>query len=269
MSTPPDLSQIVDGFNCRASSYARNDWHRRCAERLVRLCELQPGEHVLDAGTGTGFAAIAAARLVGPEGRVLGIDVSAGMLRAARVAIEAAGLMNIELREADATHLPDLPTATFDVVTCAAALLYMAVTPALREWHRLLKPGGRIAFSTMCAGSPPAATIYRECALAFGVSLRDPSAALGSPAASRDVLESVGFEVIDILTETIEFTDQDLSLAWESNFRSAAHAEAQRLSVETQEAFKRVYLDALAREHAERPGALNQANLLYVVGRRP
>ena len=264
-----ELSQIADDFNIRAASYARNDWHRRCAERLVALCRLQPGERVLDAGTGTGFAALAAARAVGPEGYVLGVDVSLDMLREARVAIDAAGLTNIDLREGDATCLSDLSTASLDVVTCAAALLYMPVAAALREWHRLLRVGGRIAFSTMCAGSPPAASIFRDCARDFGLSLRDPSAALGSPDASRDALENAGFAAIEIIRETIEFTPQDLTLAWESNFRSAAHTDAQRLSSEARDAFKRAYLDALTRAAADDPGALTTANLLYAIGRRP
>jgi ubiquinone/menaquinone biosynthesis C-methylase UbiE len=264
-----DLSGIADGFNKRAASYAKNDWHRRCAERLVTLCQLQPGERVLDAATGTGFAALAAARAVGPTGHVLGIDVSPGMLREARVAVNAAGLQNIELREGDAARLPAVVTASVDVVTCAAGLLYMPVGAALGEWHRLLKSGGRLAFSTMCAGSPPAGRIFRECARAFGLSLRDPSAALGSASASRGVLEAAGFTVIDIVSETIEFTSQDLALAWESNFRSAAHGDAQRLSDDAQEAFQRAYLKALAQEGLEHPGALNTASLLYAIGRRP
>jgi ubiquinone/menaquinone biosynthesis C-methylase UbiE len=263
-----DLDDIAAGFNIRAASYAKNDWHRRCAERLVALCQLQPGERVLDAGTGTGFAAIAAARLVGPGGHVLGIDVSSGMLREARGAVDATGLPNIDLREGDATRVPDVRPASLDVVTCAAALLYMPAAAALQEWHRLLKDGGRVAFSTMCAGSPPGGRIFRECAQAFGLSLHDPSAELGSPPASRAALETAGFTVIDILSETIEFTAQDLALAWESNLRSAGHAEAQRLSAEDQQAFRRAYLAALARAAADEPGALNQARLLYCIGQR-
>lgn len=78
----PILSEIAATFDTRAGSYAKNDWHRRCAERLVALCDLPVGCRVLDACTGTGFAALAAAQAVGPEGRVYGVDVSDGMLRA-------------------------------------------------------------------------------------------------------------------------------------------------------------------------------------------
>jgi ubiquinone/menaquinone biosynthesis C-methylase UbiE len=263
-----DTARIAETFDARAGKYAQNEWHRRCAERLIGLCRLQSGDRVLDAGTGTGFAALAAARAVGVHGRVIGVDISPGMLREARVAVEESGLTNIELIEADAVCLPQAAESV-DVITCAAALLYMPVAEALREWYRVLEKGGRVAFSTMHAGSPPAGRIFRECAATFGTSLRDPSEPLGSASASRQALEDAGLEVVDIVSETIEFTPQDLSLAWESNFRSAGHADVQRLTDEQQRAFKSMYLDALALEESENPGALNRADLLYVLGRRP
>ena len=56
---------------------------------LIAHSAILPGDRVLDAGVGTGFAAIAAAMRVGPRGRVVGVDVSPGMLQQARVAVEA------------------------------------------------------------------------------------------------------------------------------------------------------------------------------------
>ena len=89
---------------------------------------------------------------------------------------------------------------------------------------------------------------------------RDPSGALGTPEASREVLDAAGFEVIDIVAETIEFTLQDLTLAWESNSRSAAHTDVQRLPRDARDALKHAYLSALA---ARNPGVLSQADLLW------
>lgn len=86
-----DVRAIAESFDARAAAYAFSGWHRRAAERLVALCALRPGDRVLDAATGTGFAALAAARVVGPEGRVVGVDISPGMLRQARAAVAAAG----------------------------------------------------------------------------------------------------------------------------------------------------------------------------------
>ena len=157
-----DRQRIAADFDVRASNYSNNQWHRVCAEALIAHSAIRSGDRVLDAGVGTGFAAIAAARRVGSSGHVVGVDVSAGMLRQARVAVEAAQFQNVELRQADACDLRELPSDSFDVVICAAALLYMPVQRALSEWRRLLKPGGTIGFSTMCAGFPRAGRVISQ-----------------------------------------------------------------------------------------------------------
>ena len=181
MTASDDHTRVIaETFDQRAANYGKGNWHRVYAERLVQLAALEPRQSVLDAGAGTGFAAVAIARAVGPSGRVVAIDVSLGMLAEARTAIAAAGVTNVEVAEADATNLPQFDASTFDAVICAAALLYMPVGSALEEWHRVLKPGGLVGFSTMCAGSPRAGQLFRDCAQEFGVSLQDPSAALGS-----------------------------------------------------------------------------------------
>jgi ubiquinone/menaquinone biosynthesis C-methylase UbiE len=263
-----NTGEIAASFDARAASYGRNDWHRRSAERLVALCRLQPGHRVLDAGTGTGFAAIAAAGIVGRAGQVCGVDVSSGMLREARAAAAASRLTNVEFVEEDASSLTRMASETFDAVTCAAGLLYMEVADALREWQRLLKPGGVVAFSTMQAGSPPGGRIFRDCAARFGVSLRDPSEPLGSPSACRQVLEHAGFEVTDIISETVDFSARDLSVAWESNLGSPAHAEVRRLPDAEQRALQRAYQEALVQEEREQPGVLGRAGILYAFGTR-
>lgn len=141
--------RVAADFNERAATYAKNQWHRVYAEGLVANSAIRRGDRILDAGVGTGFAAIAAALRAGPTGRVVGVDLSAGMLQQARVALEAMALTNVELRQADACELRELSSGTFDVVICAASLLYMPVQRALSEWRRLLRPGGTLGFSTM------------------------------------------------------------------------------------------------------------------------
>jgi ubiquinone/menaquinone biosynthesis C-methylase UbiE len=262
-----DIRGIAASFDERAQTYASNDWHRRCAERLVVLCQLRPGYWVLDAGTGTGFAALAAARAVGSAGHVYGVDISAGMLREACAAVKAAGLTNVDLVEGDVVDLP-YGDGTFDAITCAAGLLYMPVSQALGEWYRVLKFGGLVGFSTMRAGSPPGGRIFRECAATFGILLRDPSEPLGSVAACEHALDAAGFHVVNIVGETVAFSAQDLKLAWDSNVKSSAHADVLRLGTEEQLGLKTTYLDALAREEREHPGALDRAEILYALGRR-
>ena len=124
-----------------------------CARRLVELAALPPRAQVLDIATGTGWAAMAAAQHVGPTGRVLGVDLAPELLERARQKVTAVGLTQVEFRAGDAERL-DLADQCFDVVLCASALFFVPdMLAALREWHRVLKPGGQVGFSGL--GRPP------------------------------------------------------------------------------------------------------------------
>lgn len=220
---------------------------------------------MLDAGVGTGFAAIAAAKKAGPNGRVIGVDISPGMLRQARAAVEAEQLRNVELLQADACDLRELPSDAFDAIICAAALLYMPVQAALTEWRRLLKPGGTIGFSTMREGSPKAGRLFRGCAAEFGVRLTDPSASLGSEPAAEAALRQAGFVSIRVLSDRVRLADSDFCCAWESNLRSAAHQEVRRLAPASLEAL-RVRFERALEESRRGDPAFAVAEVLYAYG---
>jgi len=262
---PQDVAEI---FDARAERYSGDDWHRRYAEQFVAVVPVRPGDRVLDAGTGTGFAARALARRVGAEGHVLGVDVSFGMLQQARRVIDAEQLTNIELLEADVTDLRELPATTFDAVVCAAGLLYMPVARALSAWHRLLKPNGIVAFSTMKAGSPSAGRIFRECASRFDLNLKDPSEALGTEEPCRAVLHDAGFDRVEVTAGRVDFEAFDPLLAWEANFRAAGHAGARDLSPQAQAALREEYLRALEEARREDLSDASRADVLYAVARR-
>lgn len=264
-----DREAIAAAFDRRAATYSRSDWHRQAAERLVALCGPPPGARVLDAGTGTGFAAMAVARAIGPGGRVLGVDLSPGMLREARASVEHHGLANVELWQGDATRLADVATASFDAVTCAAGLLYMPVAEALAEWHRLLRPGGVLAFSGMAEGWPLPGRLFRECAAAAGVTLRDPSAPLGTEARCAAALQAAGFTTDRIVREQVSFSPKDLEAAWESNVRSANHADVLALPAAELAALRGAFDAAMAAAARDRPEHLTRAAVLYAIGRRP
>jgi ubiquinone/menaquinone biosynthesis C-methylase UbiE len=268
LETGRDLEQIAATFDLRAPIYNQNDWHRRHAERLVELCELRLGESVLDAGTGTGFAALAAARAVGHSGRVLGIDLSSRMLEQARRAGAADGPAQVEFKQGDALVVDWLPAESFDLVICVTALQYMPLVRALRSWRRLLKSGGRLAFSSMCAGSPPAAQIFRECAARFGLQLKDPSAMLGREEACVGALEAAGFTVERVLRESIEFKPIDLAVAWSSNLHSAGHEQALQMPDDAREQLRAEFERELRKAADEDSQRLSRAELLYAVGRR-
>jgi len=120
--------------------YRTADVAAQRAATLERLAP-QPGERVIDVGCGPGFLTRALGEAVGPEGRVLGIDLSEPLL--AMAATRCADLPWIELRPGDAREL-DLPGAAFDAAACIQVLEYVRnVDGAIAELFRLLRPGGR------------------------------------------------------------------------------------------------------------------------------
>lgn len=110
-------------------------WYRGQA---LRRAGLQPGMRVIDIGVGTGMVARQAAQITGDPARVVGIDPSAGMLANARV---PAG---VQLCEGRAEAIP-FPDASFDFLSMGYALRHLSdLETAFREFHRVLKPGGRL-----------------------------------------------------------------------------------------------------------------------------
>ena len=127
---------------------------RPLAARLVALAAVRPGYRILDVGTGTGIVAVEAARATGPDGCVLGVDLSEGMLRSAAQTASRAALGNTEfgLMDAEALALAD---GSFDAVLSLFALLHFPdPRAALGEMFRVVRAGGRIALGVGSGPSP-------------------------------------------------------------------------------------------------------------------
>lgn len=106
--------------------------------------ELAPGERVVDMGSGAGMDSLIAATMVGPSGRVIGVDMTSTMLEKARGAAERAGLDNVSFEEGYAEALP-VPDGWADVVISNGVLNLVPDKPAaLKEMARALRPGGRL-----------------------------------------------------------------------------------------------------------------------------
>jgi len=113
------------------------------------LGPIHPGEAVLDIGCGGGLDTLLAARMVGPGGRVVGIDVTRAMIDKASASIAVLGLNNVTFQLGEAESLP-FPDNAFDVVISNGVFnLTLDKAKALKEAHRVLNPGGRLLLADM------------------------------------------------------------------------------------------------------------------------
>ncbi len=198
------------------------------AERLVELARFQPGAVVLDAGTGTGAAAIAAASKVGPTGRVIGVDIAADMLAQAKDKVDTRHLVNVTLQYGDIEHL-EFEDGHFDNVVCASAIFFMSdMLAALKEWRRVLRPGGCVAFSGYGEQAfQPISDLFQARIAAYGVKLAAPKPfswqRLTNPEDCFGLLREAGFERVDVRVEQLGYylnsVDEWWDIVWNSGFR--------------------------------------------------
>ena len=135
------------GWDKAAACYERS-WQAQlepAQAALLDLSRIGRGAQILDVACGTGIVTFRAAALAGPSGSVIGTDISGEMIAAARASAVASGIENVRFERMDAEE-PRFDDGTFDVVLCALGLMYLPdPEQALREFHRLLRPGGRAA----------------------------------------------------------------------------------------------------------------------------
>jgi len=118
------------------------------------LGRLEPDERVLDLGCGAGTDSLVAARMVGPDGHVVGIDMTREMLDKARRAAAEMGADNVEFVEGEAEQLP-FPDASFNVVISNGVIDLIPDKDAVfSEIHRVLRPGGRIQIADVTIQNP-------------------------------------------------------------------------------------------------------------------
>jgi ubiquinone/menaquinone biosynthesis C-methylase UbiE len=157
------------------------------------LTSLNPGETVLDLGSGGGIDVLLSARRVGPTGKAYGLDMTDEMLTLANENKEKAGLTNVEFLKGEIESIP-LPDNSVDVVISNCVINLSADKGrVLREAFRVLKPGGRFAVSDVVTRSEMTPEIRKSVLLWVGC-----VAGALQETEYRDKLVSAGFEAVDI-----------------------------------------------------------------------
>jgi ubiquinone/menaquinone biosynthesis C-methylase UbiE len=132
------------------------------------LGEIRPGERVVDCGSGAGADALIAARLVGPTGAVVGVDMTPAMISKARANAAVAGLANVEFREGLLEALPVADGWADVVITNGVLNLVPDKAAALAEMFRVLRPGGRLMAADIILERSVSATSKQDVALWTG-----------------------------------------------------------------------------------------------------
>ena len=133
-----------------------------------RLGALQPGERVVDVGCGAGIDSLIAAAMVGPQGQVIGVDMTPAMLARARESAAETQAANVEFREGFGEALP-IPDDWADVVISNGVLNLMPdKLKALQEMARVLKPGGWLQIGDILVQKPVPASAKRDIDLWTG-----------------------------------------------------------------------------------------------------
>lgn len=187
------------------------DFSRPISEWLVARLDPRPGETILDVAAGVGDTAFLAAPRVGPTGRVLVTDFAPGMLAAARRRAAELGVRNAEFRELDAERMTLEPECV-DGVTCRWAYMLMAdPAVALGETFRVLRRGGRLAFSVFGPPerNPWASIVGRILVDAGHMPAPAPASpgifALRDPARIRALVTGAGFGAPEV---------EEMALTW-------------------------------------------------------
>ena len=172
-----------------------------CGNPLA-FAEVRPGETVVDLGSGAGLDLLIAAKHVGPEGRVIGVDMTDEMLAEARRNVERAGVDNVELKKGVIEELP-LEDSSVDWVISNCVINLSTDKPAVfRELARVLKPGGRVSISDIVAEDLP--DLLRTHA-------RTHSACIGGAISEADYLaglRAAGLEDVSVTERLVYERDQ-------------------------------------------------------------
>jgi arsenite methyltransferase len=153
---------------------------------------------VVDLGSGAGFDCFLAAQRVGPQGRVIGVDMTHEMLARARANAERDGVANVEFRLGEIENLP-VADATADMVISNCVINLSTDKPRVfREALRVLKPGGRLMVSDLALSRPLPASVRRSVAAYSGC--------IAGAVLKDDYLQAIrdaGFDGVEVLAETV------------------------------------------------------------------
>jgi ubiquinone/menaquinone biosynthesis C-methylase UbiE len=235
------------------------------AGRAVEFANLRPGEYVLDVCCGTGISAIAAARLVGASGRVIGVDLAESAVSRARERAGQEALGNVEFRVADFDKVY-FRAASFDAVICVFGIFFVPdMAASLSKMWRYLRDGGRLVIVTRGPDVfEPANTIFWEAVRRERPELYKafaPWERLTTPELVREVFSRAGIADVEITPEDPGHELQSAQDFWDLVIGTGYRATIAQLTDDERERVRTACLTLEARRLT--------SPVLYAMARRP
>jgi ubiquinone/menaquinone biosynthesis C-methylase UbiE len=272
VAQPETTAETAAFYSRVAPRYAEEGppYFASAGRRLVELAEVQPGDVVLDLGTGRGAVLLPAARQVGASGRAIGIDIASEMLAHTRRTLEAEQLRQASVQLMDVGAL-QFETAQFTHVLSSFSVFFFAELPAvLRTVRRLLLPNGVAGFA-FSRSTDPRWRWYEQLLRNSGAlaGLPEPRGypRIREPGVLSRLLEASGFKDVVELEEQTEVWYASPEAWWASLWTHGSRRPLERMAPEI---LARLKTEALqrARELAEQQGVLERMLLVYVLARR-
>jgi ubiquinone/menaquinone biosynthesis C-methylase UbiE len=240
------------------------------AQNMVSLLDLRGDEHVLDVACGTGHASLAVARML-PNGRVTGVDFSAGMLDQARRKAAAQGIGNIGLLERDMTAL-GFPADSFDVALCAFGIFFVDDLDAqLAHIASVVKPGGKVMISSF--QEEHYFQPLREMMLArlrtHAIAIPPPTwKRVGNEAACRALFDKAGLMNTRVEPRNVGYYLNSAERWWDVVWNAGFRRLVSLLPEDARARFKQEHLKEVE-ALATKDGIWLDVGVLYTVGTKP
>ncbi len=271
----PQQDGIAGVFNRAASTYDQvgPQIYGYFGQRLVDLAGVTKGSCILDVAAGRGAILFPAATLVGATGSAIGIDLAQAMVDETKLEILQRKISQADMHQMDATDL-QFPDSTFDRVFCGISIgFFPDPQRALQEFHRVLKPGGRVAISTWPDDCPYVDWVLRGLNAALPppdtkAAKKTQKPRLNSPDGLQQALQDAAFGDVRMSHEQKDFVFADDDVWWSSMWSHALRGKIENLNSEDLARVKAEMLER-AEEIRQVDGIHNDYRVLFALGTKP
>lgn len=236
------FNTISNHYDCEALRFFAD-----AARQLPMRMSLQGHEQVLDVATGTAYPALAMATAL-PTGKVVGIDLSEGMLARAAEKVRDSGLDNVELVSMDMTDL-QFPEAHFDAANCSFGLFFIPdMHVLLQHISSRVRPGGQVVATHFREGAfSPMTDLFMAQVERYGIRLPPIGwKRLAEEAQNRELFASAGLQNIECHYHDLGYYLRDAGQWWDVIWNAGYRSLLAGLSEEALQVFKQEHLQEVA-----------------------